>query len=80
MKRRTKEDNDFNNELLKEIFEENSYGRNIATVGKIALTSKGYRGSLPYCTPTAYKDFLIRQIPRSYSAGTVYSILKLDMK
>jgi hypothetical protein len=75
--KRGKEEKEYNNKLLSDLFGWNKVSENEAIVTEQQLATE-YKGSLPYTTPTVYKDFMVKQLPRDRGdRWNTYSIFKL---
>ena len=76
--KRTKEENEYNKKLLTDLFVWNKVSGNEAIVTEQQLKEDNYKGSLPYTTPTAYDNILIKQLPKERgSRWNKYSIFKM---
>jgi hypothetical protein len=76
--KRNKEEKEYNKKLLTDLFVWNKVSENEAIVTEQQLISDNYKGSLPYTTPTAYGNILIKQLPRERGdRWNTYSIFKM---
>ena len=75
--KRNKEEKEFNDKLLSDLFVWNKVSENEAIVLEHQLIDE-YKGSLPYTTPTVYNHFMIKQLPKYRGVKwNTYSIFKL---
>lgn len=76
--RRNKEEKEFNQALLHQLFKPNRISQQEAIVSEQMLKKGGYKGSMPYTTPTFYKTIAIKQLPKKRgSFWREYSIFVL---